>query len=504
MSKTCKMSTLSKCENVGLPFVIIKYLVLRGLHISYVLLGPILVLDQFKNPDWSQDHAGPIKTSPKWSSPGPSQIRIKDQTRLDFKTLSTLGLCFWYQTFSDNQIFLDLQDFCQVADEHSEKIASTEAPEHSDQHEIPLVVPTSTTTSFLALVGFDPVWPEKSCDRCWRAGNICLVKKGMACLNCCNKKMKCTLTDKLHGKSQVQSKESWSSSCWPWFPSRVPSEVVPPVTPRPVKCRRLLSTNLTPGPSKVKAGADDGWSWKSKYWLCDSFCLDITKQLLKYILITHLGCQHPNPRMSVLHSPLQPPWPTLLPPHLVWRHLAWLMETCWRTRYPVWRTWQRWSRILTRIFSSSSMIMQGWRWSWSRTRKSLSHSRLWWKLSGSNSSWLPQHFVTHQSLLLSLDWVTQSHLSLPQCIHLLLLLSSTMVPCHHQFRLSWPPITLSYQSYSGVGCRWSQLVGTCSSPSMSHGHHQHTSQHHWQARWYTGDGPVPCTHRHQFGPRWTS
>ena len=72
------MSTLSTCENVGLPFVIIKYLVLRGLHISYVLLGPILVLDQFKNPDWSQDHAGSIKTSPKWSSPGPSQIRIKD------------------------------------------------------------------------------------------------------------------------------------------------------------------------------------------------------------------------------------------------------------------------------------------------------------------------------------------------------------------------------------------------------------------------------------------
>ena len=39
----------------------------------------------------------------------------------------------------------------------SEKIASTEAPEHSNQHEIPPVVPTSTTTSFLALVGFCPV-----------------------------------------------------------------------------------------------------------------------------------------------------------------------------------------------------------------------------------------------------------------------------------------------------------------------------------------------------------
>ena len=44
----CKTSTWSKCANVGLPFVIIKYLVLRGLHIFYVLLGPILVLDQFK------------------------------------------------------------------------------------------------------------------------------------------------------------------------------------------------------------------------------------------------------------------------------------------------------------------------------------------------------------------------------------------------------------------------------------------------------------------------
>ena len=41
--------------------------------------------------------------------------------------------------------------------QHLEKITSTEAPEHSDQHEIPLVVPTSTTTSFLALVGFGPV-----------------------------------------------------------------------------------------------------------------------------------------------------------------------------------------------------------------------------------------------------------------------------------------------------------------------------------------------------------
>ena len=58
-----------KCANVGLPFVIIKYLVLRGLHIFYVLLSPILVLDWFKKrliktgpliflrflgPDWSQ------------------------------------------------------------------------------------------------------------------------------------------------------------------------------------------------------------------------------------------------------------------------------------------------------------------------------------------------------------------------------------------------------------------------------------------------------------------
>ena len=96
--------------------------------------------------------------------------------------------------------------------QHLEKITSTEAPEHSDQHEIPLVVPTSTTTSFLALVGFGPVRPEESYDRCWRAGKICLVKKGMACLHCRNMKMKCTLTNKLRGKSQVQSKESWSSS----------------------------------------------------------------------------------------------------------------------------------------------------------------------------------------------------------------------------------------------------------------------------------------------------
>ena len=43
-----KTSTWSKCTNAGLPFVIIKYLVLRGLHIFYVLLGPILVLDRFK------------------------------------------------------------------------------------------------------------------------------------------------------------------------------------------------------------------------------------------------------------------------------------------------------------------------------------------------------------------------------------------------------------------------------------------------------------------------
>ena len=37
-----------KCANVGLPFVIIKYLVLRGLQNFYVLLGPILVLDWFR------------------------------------------------------------------------------------------------------------------------------------------------------------------------------------------------------------------------------------------------------------------------------------------------------------------------------------------------------------------------------------------------------------------------------------------------------------------------
>ena len=139
----------------------------------------------------------------------------------------------------------------------SEKIASTEVPKHSDQHEIPPVVPTSTNTSFLAPVGFGPVQLEESCDRCWRAGKTCLVKKGMACLHCRNMKMKCTLTNKLRGKSQVQSKESWSSSHWPQSLSRVPSEVVPPVTPRPVKQRRSLSTNPTPGPSKVKAGADD-------------------------------------------------------------------------------------------------------------------------------------------------------------------------------------------------------------------------------------------------------
>ena len=149
--------------------------------------------------------------------------------------------------------------------QHSEKIASTEAPKHSDQHEIPPVAPTSTTTSFLALVGFGPVRLEESCDRCWRAGKICLVKKGMACLNCRNMKMKCTLTDKLRGKSQVQSKESRSSSHRPQSPSRVLSEVVPPVTPRPAKCRRSLSTNPTPGPSKVKAGADDRSSQKSEY-----------------------------------------------------------------------------------------------------------------------------------------------------------------------------------------------------------------------------------------------
>ena len=96
-------------------------------------------------------------------------------------------------------------------------------------------------------------------------GKICLVKLGMACLNCCNMKMKCMLTDKLHGKSQVQSKESWSSSGQPRSPSRVPLDVVPPVTPRPAKRRRSLSTNLTPGLSKVKAGADERSSWKSKY-----------------------------------------------------------------------------------------------------------------------------------------------------------------------------------------------------------------------------------------------
>ena len=122
-----------------------------------------------------------------------------------------------------------------------EKITSAEVPEHSDQ----------TNTSFLALVGFGPVRLEESCDRCWRAGKTCLVKKGMACLHCRNMKMKCTLTDKLRGKSQVQSKESWSSSCRPRSPSRVPSEVVPPVTPRPAKRRRSSSTNPTPGPSKV-------------------------------------------------------------------------------------------------------------------------------------------------------------------------------------------------------------------------------------------------------------
>ena len=43
-----KTSTWSKCTNVGLPFVIVKYLVLRGLHIFYLLLSPILVLDRFK------------------------------------------------------------------------------------------------------------------------------------------------------------------------------------------------------------------------------------------------------------------------------------------------------------------------------------------------------------------------------------------------------------------------------------------------------------------------
>ncbi|KIM61898.1 hypothetical protein SCLCIDRAFT_25374 [Scleroderma citrinum Foug A] len=75
-------------------------------------------------------------------------------------------------------------------------------------------------------------------------------------------KMKCTLTDKLRGKSQVQSEESWSSSHQPRSPSRVSLEVVPTVTPRPAKCRRSLSTNPTPGPSKVKAGADERSSWK--------------------------------------------------------------------------------------------------------------------------------------------------------------------------------------------------------------------------------------------------
>ncbi|KIM61905.1 hypothetical protein SCLCIDRAFT_25380 [Scleroderma citrinum Foug A] len=124
-----------------------------------------------------------------------------------------------------------------------EKITSTDAPKHSDQHEISLVVPTSTTTSFLALVGFGLVQPEESCDRCQRAGKTCLVKKGMACLNCRNMKMKCTLTNKLRGK--------------------VPLEVVPPVTPRPAKRRRLLSMNPTPGLSKVKAGADERSSQKT-------------------------------------------------------------------------------------------------------------------------------------------------------------------------------------------------------------------------------------------------
>ena len=144
--------------------------------------------------------------------------------------------------------------------QHSEKIASTEVSEHSDQHKIPPVAPTSTNTSFLA-----PVRPEECCDRCQRVGKTCLVKKGMACLHCCNMKMKCTLTNKLHGKSQVHSEESRSSSCRPRSPSRVPSEVVPPVTPRPAKRRRSSSTNPTPGPSKVKAGADERSSWKSKY-----------------------------------------------------------------------------------------------------------------------------------------------------------------------------------------------------------------------------------------------
>ncbi|KIM60366.1 hypothetical protein SCLCIDRAFT_26701 [Scleroderma citrinum Foug A] len=134
----------------------------------------------------------------------------------------------------------------------SEKIASAEVPKHSDQ----------TNTSFLAPVGFGPVRPEESCDRCRRAGKTCLVKKGMACLHCHNMKMKCTLTDKLHGKSQVQSEESQSSSHQPRSPSRVPSEVVPPVTPRPAKHRRSSSMNPTPGPSKVKAGADERSSRK--------------------------------------------------------------------------------------------------------------------------------------------------------------------------------------------------------------------------------------------------
>ena len=65
-----KTSTWSKCANVGLPFVIIKYLVLRGLHIFYVLLGPILVLDQFKkrlvqtSPRTMQDQSRPVLSGP--------------------------------------------------------------------------------------------------------------------------------------------------------------------------------------------------------------------------------------------------------------------------------------------------------------------------------------------------------------------------------------------------------------------------------------------------------
>ena len=53
---------------------------------SYIGLGPV---QKKTGPDQSQDHAGPIKTGPKWSSPGPSQIRVKDWTRPDFKTLPT-------------------------------------------------------------------------------------------------------------------------------------------------------------------------------------------------------------------------------------------------------------------------------------------------------------------------------------------------------------------------------------------------------------------------------